>query len=133
MKAIPFLLIMLWLHVFDDFVLQRAGYLTVFKTKSYWCGKEKTKYDNDYIVCLIEHALSWAITISIPAIISCILHGYEIDCLIIVITIFINTMIHAFIDNEKANMKSINLITDQLIHLIQIVFTWIVYYHVLYL
>jgi len=36
-----------------------------------------------------------------------------------------NTMIHAFIDNLKANEERINLIIDQLLHLGQIIITWI--------
>lgn len=37
-----------------------------------------------------------------------------------------STMIHSFIDNQKANKKTINLITDQTLHLIQIILIFIV-------
>ena len=40
-------------------------------------------------------------------------------------TIFcINLIIHAIVDNAKANEKQINLIKDQLIHISQIIITW---------
>ena len=37
----------------------------------------------------------------------------------------INLIIHMFVDDLKANRNKINLITDQLIHIIQIIFTFI--------
>ena len=38
-----------------------------------------------------------------------------------------NVIIHAFVDNLKANDKEINLAADQSIHLVQIVITWLVF------
>ena len=38
-----------------------------------------------------------------------------------------NIIIHAFIDDLKANKKKINLITDQSIHFIQILLTAIIF------
>lgn len=37
---------------------------------------------------------------------------------------FLNTAIHMYVDNEKANKETINLVEDQIIHLIQIFLTW---------
>ena len=45
----------------------------------------------------------------------------------LIISIVINTIIHALVDNEKANKFRINLIQDQLIHIVQVVVTWSVY------
>ena len=39
----------------------------------------------------------------------------------------INLIIHMFVDDLKVNRNKINLITDQLIHIIQIIFTFILY------
>lgn len=36
----------------------------------------------------------------------------------------LNIGIHYFIDDQKANKKEINLVEDQLWHLLQIVLTW---------
>lgn len=38
-----------------------------------------------------------------------------------------NALIHSIVDNAKANKKAINLITDQCIHIFQIVFTALVW------
>jgi hypothetical protein len=38
----------------------------------------------------------------------------------ILISVITNAIFHAWIDNEKANKLSINLLTDQIIHLFQI-------------
>ena len=40
------------------------------------------------------------------------------------VLLIVNLMIHMFVDNLKANEKKINLIQDQIIHVIQIIFTW---------
>jgi hypothetical protein len=39
----------------------------------------------------------------------------------ILISVITNAIIHAWIDNEKANKLSINLLTDQICHLVQII------------
>lgn len=46
------------------------------------------------------------------------------------IILIVNMLVHAEIDNEKANKKKINLITDQISHLIQIILTY--FYFLLY-
>ena len=40
------------------------------------------------------------------------------------VLLIVNLMIHMFVDNLKANEKKINLIQDQIIHVIQVIFTW---------
>ena len=37
---------------------------------------------------------------------------------------FLNTVIHMYVDDEKANKETINLVEVQIIHLIQIFLTW---------
>jgi hypothetical protein len=39
-------------------------------------------------------------------------------------TFIYNWLIHAYVDNLKANNHKINLIQDQSIHLVQIIITW---------
>ena len=39
----------------------------------------------------------------------------------------INIIIHALVDDLKANKFKINLVTDQLIHIVQIIVTWAVF------
>ena len=41
-----------------------------------------------------------------------------------VVMFVLNLISHALIDNMKANQHSINLIDDQILHMVQIIFTW---------
>jgi hypothetical protein len=46
------------------------------------------------------------------------------DEYIVLLSVIINTALHAWIDDEKANKLNITLLEDQLIHLIQVGCTW---------
>ena len=111
-------LIMIFLHIVDDYYLQAQGVLGNLKQKEWW---EKNypdkKYSFDYLVGLFMHAFSWTFMIMLPA----MLNGY------FPIWLFgLNVIIHATVDDLKANKKSINLLIDQTIHIIQILFTWFI-------
>ena len=43
----------------------------------------------------------------------------------IIVTFILNLIIHMTTDNAKANLGKINLIQDQLIHMAQLVVTWL--------
>ena len=60
-------LIMILLHIIDDFVLQPIC-LSKLKQKSFWetYVKDDEKYKFDYKVALVIHALSWSIMIHLP-------------------------------------------------------------------
>ena len=108
---------MIFAHIVDDYYLQ--GILAKMKQKTWWEENAPNKmYRHDYIVALITHAFSWSFMITIPTLL--ISNKYFIMCVLIVV----NSMVHAYIDNAKANRRSINLIIDQLCHLIQIVYLW---------
>ena len=112
-------LIMILLHIIDDFVLQPIC-LSKLKQKSFWepYVKDDEKYKFDYKVALVIHALSWAIMINLP------LMFIVSNEILVLISVIINATIHAYIDDEKANKLNITLLEDQLIHLIQIGVTW---------
>ena len=112
-------LIMILLHIIDDFVLQPIC-LSKLKQKSFWepYVKDDEKYKFDYKVALVIHALSWAIMIHLP------LMFIVSNEILVLVSVAINTAIHAYIDDEKANKLNITLLEDQLIHLIQIGVTW---------
>ena len=112
-------LIMILLHIIDDFVLQPIC-LSKLKQKTFWepYVKDNEKYKFDYKVALVIHALSWAIMIHLP------LMFIVSNEILVLISVIINTAIHAYIDDEKANKLNITLLEDQLIHLIQIGTTW---------
>lgn len=113
---------MIFCHIVDDYYLQ--GILASMKQKAWWKKQERycDLYKHDYIVALIMHAFSWAFMIMLPF----ILLGVRQYAIVILIPIAINTIIHAFIDNLKANKKKINLVQDQILHILQIVLTWFI-------
>ena len=111
------LICMIFLHIVDDYYLQQ-GVLANMKQKSWWeKNYSSKKYKYDYIVALIVHGFSWTFMIMLPAMIK----GFFPVWLFV-----INWIIHSVTDHLKANMKKINLITDQMIHLLQIYFTWVI-------
>ena len=112
-------LLMLLLHIIDDFVLQ-AACLNKLKQKAFWADyvtKDNKLYQYDYLVALFIHGLSWSLMVHLPFIFT--------DCnewLLFGLIIF-QAIIHSKVDDEKANKKTMNLVTDQFIHLMQIVMT----------
>ena len=116
---------MFYMHIIDDYVLQ--GILANLKQKRWWKEHSSAElYKHDYTIALIEHAFSWSFSISIPLLITGLLlqnHLLIINCCY---SYIYNTIIHAIVDNLKANEYKINLITDQCIHFIQIIATWLI-------
>ena len=112
-------LLMILLHIIDDFVLQPIC-LSKLKQKSFWetYVKDDEKYKFDYKVALVIHALSWAIMIHLP------LMFIVSNEILVLISVIINTAIHVWIDDEKANKLNINLLVDQMLHLLQICIVW---------
>ena len=118
MKAWLILFSMIFCHIVDDYYLQ--GVLAKMKQRSWWEeNAPQEKYKNDYKIALSMHAFSWSFMIMIPYIF------IGANQYAVFIAVMINTVIHAFIDDLKANKKKINLIQDQQMHFFQIVFSWI--------
>ena len=116
------LLAMMFCHIVDDYYLQ--GWLASAKQKSYWVKNAPDKlYRFDYIMALIMHSLSWSFMIMLPL---AVFNNFEVGILYGVMFV-VNAIIHGIVDNLKANAKKINLITDQLIHLSQIIITFVIY------
>ena len=119
------LFIMIFCHLIDDYKLQ--GILANMKQRQWWKeNADKYMYRNDYKVALIEHAFSWSFMITLPFLIISFIQNNTFLMILLVISYFINTAIHAFIDNLKANKYAINLVEDQFAHLVQIICTWII-------
>lgn len=124
------LLAMLFCHLIDDYYLQ--GILATLKQKSWWQINAKDElYRYDYIIALIEHAFSWSFSIHIPVFWYYLSSGQFMNMQAIVCIIFINTVIHAIIDDQKANRHTINLIMDQTFHFLQIILTWFLYFYII--
>ena len=119
------LFIMIFCHLIDDYKLQ--GILANMKQRQWWKeNANKYMYRNDYKVALIEHAFSWSFMITLPFLIISFIQNNTFLMILLVISYFMNTIIHAFIDNLKANKYVINLVEDQFAHLVQIICTWII-------
>ncbi len=112
------LVLMLLGHLVADYTLQ--GWLADGKQKSWWtkiCGGEiPNKYKHDYIAALVCHSLYWSMFVCAPFYAS----SHFLPAIIL------NTGVHAVVDDLKANRKRINLVQDQLIHLVQILLTFAV-------
>jgi hypothetical protein len=123
MNKIFIVLMMIFCHIVDDYYLQK-GLLNCLKQKSWWRAQDNYKelYKYDYIVGLIIHSFSWAFMIMLPI---AFVNGFEISATFLIIFIA-NMIIHAIVDDLKANKFQINLITDQTMHLLQIATTTII-------
>lgn len=118
MKIWLILFCMIFCHIVDDYYLQ--GVLAKLKQRSWWEeNAPQEEYKNDYKIALRMHAFSWSFMIMLPFIIAGA-NQFAICC-----SILVNTIIHAFVDDLKANKKKINLVTDQKIHILQIFASWI--------
>lgn len=122
MNKVFIFLLMIFLHIVDDYYLQ--GWLASAKQKRYWeenAPDEMYKYD--YIWALIMHSFSWTFMIMLPVV---LFAEYNIG---LFISLFIfNLTMHALTDHCKANKKAINLWQDQLIHMIQIMGTYLIFF-----
>lgn len=112
---------MVFCHIVDDYYLQ--GWLASAKQKSWWEKNSPDElYKHDYIAALFMHSFSWTFMIMLVPTIYIILFGGKYYPLVFVA----NLIIHMITDNLKANVKVINLCQDQLIHMIQIIGTFVV-------
>lgn len=132
-ETILFILIpiMIFCHVVDDYYLQ--GWLASAKQKKWWEENVPDNlYKNDYKVALLVHSFSWAFSINLPVLVYALF--FQILPAIILpyfILLVVNMIIHCIVDNLKANKLEINLITDQSIHLCQILISGVVYMFVI--
>ena len=79
-------------------------------------------YRFDYIAALLMHSISWTYMVMLPIAFYCWVSLMHVSVAFLAVFV-VNTIVHAFVDNWKANWKGINLLTDQLIHMFQIVVT----------
>lgn len=120
------IMFMLFCHIFDDYKLQ-AGVLNNLKQKKWW--REQPEYNEcyryDYIVGLIMHSISWSFMIMLPL---AIYLSFNITLPFVIIFLG-NVLVHAVVDDLKANRKVINLVVDQAVHMIQIATTAILVFN----
>ena len=118
---------MIFMHIVDDYYLQ--GILAQLKQRLWWKQRaSEPKYKYDYIWALLMHAFSWAFMIMLPPLYLFKLSFNNIGVLILFI---VNLIEHAIVDDLKANKLKINLIEDQLLHIVQIVRTALICFYVI--
>ena len=113
------LVAMIFCHIVDDYYSQ--GILASMKQKEWWVKNAPDKqYKYDYLIALFMHSFSWAFCImSAPTLCTIIFGGTLYP-----VVFAANIVIHMVVDDLKANRRKINLIEDQVLHIIQIVLTW---------
>jgi hypothetical protein len=118
---------MVFMHIIADFNLQ--GILAEFKQKKWWEDNyPDSLYKHDWIISLITHSFQWSFMMMIPGIIYWIVFS-EFNVAYYLFALALNVATHSYIDHMKANQKVINLVTDQICHLAQIVLTFIIIVH----
>lgn len=114
---IGFILIsMIFMHIIADFVLQ--GIMAELKQKKTYEPYGEF-YGNDWMGALFMHSFMWSFMVMLP-------WAYVMEFnigLSFMVILFVNTAVHAIIDHAKCNMFKINLITDQSLHVFQIIIT----------
>lgn len=116
------LICMIFCHIVDDYYLH--GILASMKQKQWWeKNASEDLYKNDYKVALLMHSFSWSFMTMTPSVVYKFITGGT-DISMIIALFIANVLIHSIVDNLKANRKLINLIIDQTIHLVQIVYAW---------
>jgi hypothetical protein len=117
--------LMVFCHIIDDYRLQ--GILASMKQRSWWEENyHESLYKYDYIMALAMHSISWSFMIMLPV---AAYMGFR-PTNIFFVMLAVNSVIHAIVDDLKANKHKINLIIDQLIHLVQIAITAMVLLYV---
>lgn len=113
--------LMVFCHIADDYYLQSI--LASMKQRSWWeANYPQQLYKYDYIMALAMHAMSWSFMTMLPVAAYMGLKPTNIFFVMLVV----NSIIHAIVDDLKANRHKINLIVDQSIHMVQIAITAIV-------
>lgn len=113
---------MFFMHVVADFNLQ--GIMASMKQKTWWQkqeGYDEEDNGNDYKFPLFWHSLQWSFCIMLPLFIA---DNLKIN-VVSLIFFCLNACCHYIIDDAKANKHCINLVSDQFIHLLQIIGTFI--------
>ena len=114
---------MIAMHIIADYCLQ--GILADMKQESWWKENAPDKlYKHDWIMALFMHSFFWSFCIMLPIYVA---YGYTWDGKMTMFLV-VNILSHMYIDNEKANNHSMNLIIDQIFHMIQIMCTWFVFW-----
>lgn len=113
---------MIFCHIIADFHIQNS-FMAKFKQKREWRIGYGNKYLSDWIPILAVHAFSWSFFTFLPL----LYYVYTKDITFYTLSgiILLNAIVHFIVDDQKCNRFTINLIIDQVMHILQIVLTFI--------
>lgn len=118
-------ILMIFCHIIDDYRLQ--GILASMKQKKWWKENYPSSfYKYDYLVALLCHGFSWSFMMTLPIL---ILYYKGCPNYLYYSMLIINMIFHSYIDHMKCNKYLINLVEDQLTHLLQIIITFNILIH----
>ena len=121
MSKVFALLSMLFLHILDDYTLQ--SWLANAKQKSWWEKNAPDRlYRFDWIMALAMHAMSWSFMVMLPI---AAFFDFQVGAPFLTVWL-VNSLLHGVIDDLKANRRKINLVIDQLLHILQIEITFLI-------
>lgn len=122
-------LIMVFLHCIMDYTLQ-GDFIANAKQKQWWKKHDayNEKYKHDYIIVLLVHGFMWSFGVHIPIMILEICNLATIGEINICFLIIFNSIAHSIVDDWKANKFYINLVEDQILHIMQIFVTLSIWY-----
>lgn len=115
-------IVLFLVHCLDDFFVQPVC-LSKLKQRKFWL-KYPDVYRHDYVMALLIHAFEWSAALSVALLL------FGASETFAAVAFVVNGVVHAVVDNAKANKLSINLIVDQSIHIVQLVATTILYHFV---
>ncbi len=112
---------MLFLGYVVDF---NQGILSSLKQKSWWDKNyPDPKYKDDWAIALLIHSFMWSFVIMLPCL---YIDNFQMtNAASLLLTA--NIAVHGIVDHLKANMGVLSLFIDQLIHIMQISITYILY------
>ena len=116
--------IMLEIHIIVDFHMQ--GILGKLKQRSEWLNHPEYSdmYKDDWAIAMWLHAFEWTFSVMLPL---AYVRGWNVGNGFGLMFV-INMIIHASTDHLKANLREINLVVDQLIHVTQLILTILILY-----
>lgn len=88
------------------------------KNKQWWKKRhDKSMKQYNYLIGLMIHSFVWSFGILLPF----TFVNKELNYVLLIM----NTLIHAIVDNLKTNEKRLSSVQDQILHIVQIIITFL--------
>lgn len=117
--TVELLVTMFFMHFLTDYYIQSKANQNI-KDKKWWKKRHpnnKRKVLISYIFGLIVHSFVWSFSVIFPFYYKTGIMPYGL--------IAVNILLHVIIDDCKTNKKCISSITDQVLHSVQIILTFL--------